>query len=899
LIIYFDLVERSVTPTSLPVSSAVAFDSTVGNFSAKNATIVSVSASASQSLGDCTSDEIGVRVIFQKIARNNPAVLVWGGRLSKPGDAVPSGFGSGTIGNNDAASDIDFLGFGNIYAIARGQGLGSKFSTVVNVSQTPGINLTKTVTSATGTCGVDDTDSISVAAGTQVKFCFKIDNTGSTSLLNVTLFDETLNVDLTSSLTGLTDRDSDSANDDLRNGRSARAEYLTIIDADITNTARATGSLAQVVDTSSANAYICGDSEVNAPTEMCDDGGNSDGDGCNASCQLESCGDGIDNNGTNEECDDSNQDDGDGCSAQCLLEVCQNNRVDFGEECDDGNDTSGDGCSRTCRTEVCANGFTDPQEQCDDGDILDGDGCDSMCRTEVCGNGVLQSGEECDDGNTSNEDDCSENCQEIICGNSRIDPTEACDDGNAESLDGCSNLCVTEYCGDSILNNGEAEECDGESGITEGQSCDEGCRVVECGNGDLETGEECDDDNLDDGDGCNSSCAIEYCGDGFDNNGDKESCDDENTVSGDGCSETCQIEYCGDGLVNNNGLVLKRVIFCEEETRCAPDTVNETCDDGNTEDGDGCDLNCKIENCGDGVLNTNEGCDDSNIDAGDGCSPACQEEVCGNGTVDFGEQCDDANKEIGDGCNACVSEFCGDGVVNNLTEVCDDSNTENGDGCNSSCQSEACGNNVLDAGEECDDGNLEVDDGCSASCVVELLDCNNQINGKAKVDRCGVCNGDGNSCLECTETSQVDKQIGLDGGARRQQEMVGSALLLASNAYKSIGKKLNKKFINQTAAQASQYHLEAWKVVWEMPSTVLACGSSFCVTVSQADKIESYRQNLGDLAALTKSVLAKIRKIHPQKFRQSKLKMLRSLAGLYAGNLAVLDAIAPTTDSCI
>ena len=30
-----------------------------------------------------------------------------------------------------------------------------------------------------------------------------------------------------------------------------------------------------------------------------------------------------------------------------------------------------------------------------------------------------------------------------------------------------------------------------------------------CGDGTLETGEECDDDNTDDLDGCDSSCAIE------------------------------------------------------------------------------------------------------------------------------------------------------------------------------------------------------------------------------------------------------------------------------------------------------------------------------------------------------------------------------------------------------
>lgn len=57
--------------------------------------------------------------------------------------------------------------------------------------------------------------------------------------------------------------------------------------------------------------------------EECDDGNTVDGDGCNASCQTEFCGDGIVNNGGAEECDDGNTVDGDGCSSTCKKEETQ------------------------------------------------------------------------------------------------------------------------------------------------------------------------------------------------------------------------------------------------------------------------------------------------------------------------------------------------------------------------------------------------------------------------------------------------------------------------------------------------------------------------------------------------------------------------------------------------
>jgi cysteine-rich repeat protein len=61
-------------------------------------------------------------------------------------------------------------------------------------------------------------------------------------------------------------------------------------------------------------ADTCGNGILDA-TEQCDDGNNTDGDGCSATCQTV-CGDGK-LLGT-EECDDGNVKDGDGCSAACI-----------------------------------------------------------------------------------------------------------------------------------------------------------------------------------------------------------------------------------------------------------------------------------------------------------------------------------------------------------------------------------------------------------------------------------------------------------------------------------------------------------------------------------------------------------------------------------------------------
>ncbi len=193
----------------------------------------------------------------------------------------------------------------------------------------------------------------------------------------------------------------------------------------------------------------CGDGYL-GEDEVCDDGNNSDGDGCSADCgSQEICGNGLVDDAAGEVCDDGNTVSGDGCNETCRSdETCGNGVVDDDEECDDGNVMAGDGCSPLCVTEVCGDGMVDPGEVCDDGNEIDGDGCSANCLSdETCGNDIVDGGETCDDGNNVSGDGCSEDClSDESCGNNTVDTAagETCDDGNSVDGDGCSSLCAVE-----------------------------------------------------------------------------------------------------------------------------------------------------------------------------------------------------------------------------------------------------------------------------------------------------------------------------------------------------------------------------------------------------------------------------------------------------------------------
>lgn len=297
----------------------------------------------------------------------------------------------------------------------------------------------------------------------------------------------------------------------------------------------------------------------------------------------------------------------------------------------------------------------------------------------------------------------------------------------------------------------------------------------DCGNGSVDSDEECDDENASEGDGCDASCRRE---DGW-------QCD---MLEPTGCEETC-----GDGLV------------------VGAEAVGTGCDDGNTEADDGCGDDCRVEpgascsgepsvcalGCGDGDLGATEECDDGNDQSGDGCSSVCREESgwncpdpgepcvstaqCGDRELGGPEVCDDGNEVDDDGCAGdCRSvdpgyycpapgmpcrERCGDGDVTG-DEECEDGNATSGDGCSSTCRIEAgascngsacvfavCGNGTVEAGEACDlgadngrytgDGN-----GCGATCTLEPSCRSGGVTGA-----CTTACGDGNvdSGEECDD----------------------------------------------------------------------------------------------------------------------------------------------------
>lgn len=298
-----------------------------------------------------------------------------------------------------------------------------------------------------------------------------------------------------------------------------------------------------------------------------------------------------------------------------------------------------------------------------------------------------------------------------------------------------------------------------------------------CGDGAVDVGEQCDDENTVDGDGC-TACVTDICGDGIVQGAIGEACDQgasNSDATPDGCRTDCRAAWCGDGVTDPGRGELCDDANADQTDGClssclTPDCGNgvvdgtEECDAAGVETSE-CDLNCTASECGDGLQNVTAGeqCDDGNLDADDGCDAACVLEYCGDGAIQpsAGEECDSWGTATAECDTDCTLSECGDGVLNtDAGEQCDqgaDNNDTEPGACRTHCVVAWCGDGVVDPGEPCDPASAGFDVGvCSAGCSLEPCGDGSDAVGRY-VDGDGDGVGAGFAVLTCSTDGWSDR----------------------------------------------------------------------------------------------------------------------------------------------
>ncbi|HYB98786.1 MAG TPA: DUF4215 domain-containing protein [Candidatus Limnocylindrales bacterium] len=243
-----------------------------------------------------------------------------------------------------------------------------------------------------------------------------------------------------------------------------------------------------------------------------------------------------------------------------------------------------------------------------------------------------------------------------------------------------------------------------------------------------------------------------------------ESCDDGNSVSGDGCDSDCTTTGCGNGIVSDG----------------------EECDDGNRNDADECVAGCRRPRCGDGIVSPFESCDDGNQVDTDECPNTCGAMAfCGDGSLWHGhEECDSGGVSTATCTPDCKLARCGDGHLAPRIEACDDGNSVDDDACPTDCSEATCGDGTTSLGfEECDREDAMYAGVCTDDCRLITL--------------CGDANGDRQ--VTAADARQIlATAVGLPRSCpRRACDMDGSGSILVSDAQidlrKAVGLPVGEK----------------------------------------------------------------------------------------------------------
>lgn len=289
-----------------------------------------------------------------------------------------------------------------------------------------------------------------------------------------------------------------------------------------------------------------------------------------------------------------------------------------------------------------------------------------------------------------------------------------------------------------------------------------------CGNGVLDSGEECDYGKLRNGlSNCTTSCKLLYCGDQVISPQLGEECEPDteevyvlDPTTGQlttevhylqaSCGTVCTVPLC-DAQGNCSGGCKRKFLpnACPADGSSTLHTAASVSSASSallsslassipavstTSSAPTIAVTSLLPRCGNAVVEPGEQCDEGALNSdlpGAQCRVDCTLPKCGDGILDTsrGEQCDDGpnNSDLPNAhCRMnCSLPKCGDGFIDTSRgEQCDDgpnnSNAPNAH-CRLDCVLQRCGDGVVDEGEECDAGPANSDlpnARCSKSCTL-------------------------------------------------------------------------------------------------------------------------------------------------------------------------------------
>lgn len=170
------------------------------------------------------------------------------------------------------------------------------------------------------------------------------------------------------------------------------------------------------------------------------------------------------------------------------------------------------------------------------------------------------------------------------------------------------------------------------------------------------------------------------------------------------------------------------------------------------------------------------------------------------------------------------------------------------------------------------------------------FDCLGQLNGPARLDNCGVCNGN-NDCYNCNDFETLTSSFGLDGTSNAQLKNLKKAVKYR----RTISKMPN---FGQALIQNGQaFHNEAWILAWSLPEVITTCKNvQFCQSVNNQAYEVAFLNNSNGLKDLT---FAAFEGYAPKsKAEKKRIKFYKNKAKTLANENGTLVSSIPSQSQC-
>ena len=178
-----------------------------------------------------------------------------------------------------------------------------------------------------------------------------------------------------------------------------------------------------------------------------------------------------------------------------------------------------------------------------------------------------------------------------------------------------------------------------------------------------------------------------------------------------------------------------------------------------------------------------------------------------------------------------------------------------------------------------------------------IVDCEGILGGNASLDRCGVCEGNGNSCLGCTTTDLRTNLAEVENSYRTLSNLTIRAAKRIRKEQSTNRARRNAAKIRKAANALMNQNIAALLAI---PAAVTSCtNTQFCVSSSNVTELTAAATNSAASLSLFESTAARLAKVSKDRRAARAVKRLRAQAEVSnASAQNALSGIPASSSSC-